>query len=221
MVRARAFTLLEVLIAAGMLGILTIALFRAFDYGAKAFRTATDKQDAQSATKQIYSGLRDALRRSHFRSISLTERLVMLEDKEYRRDALCMGDLKDWSAEASYDELNGLPKWDRYVVYYASRDGKLVVSNVDPDRPDFSPAPFGDLDEAKYLRDDPNSNTGYQSSFRILSRDVLEFRCLANPANDTVRAECLLEIETRGRKRKTEIDLQVFPQNTWPKGESL
>lgn len=213
----RGFTLLEVILACAMLGLLTLAIFRAFNYGATAFKKATSRQDSQAALRSVYGILRDDLRKSHFRTISTVERSTLVEDEPYRRDGLCLASLKDWSAEGSFDDINGLPKWDRYLLYYGTLEGLLVRTTLDHDRPDYSPAPFPDLDEDRYLREAPESNTGYQTSHRVMSADLLEFRSELDPARDMVDIRCLLKHKSG---RRNEINLTVYPQNTWPKGEN-
>lgn len=218
---SRAFTLLELLIGMAVLGLLIITLFQAFDFGAKAFREATTRQDAQGATTRAYTVLRGDLRRSHFRSISTVERATTVEEEEVRRDALSVGSLRDWQDTASYDSLNGVPKWDRYVLFYATMDGKLVRTTVDLDSPDFSPTPFYDLDPHRYLQDDPSTNTGYQSGQRVLCENLLEFRCSLQPAHDTVQVQCtLLQKRDQRRMGRSGFELDIFPQNTWPKGDA-
>ena len=211
------FSLLEVILASAMLGLLTLAIFRAFDYGATAFKKATSRQDSQAALRSVYGLLRDDLRKSHFRTLSTLERSTTQTDQTYRRDALSLASLKDWSAEESFDDINGLPKWDRYYLYYATMEGLLIRTTIDHDRPDYSPVPFFDLDEDRYLKEDPAFNSGYQTSYRVLSRKLLEFRGDLDPARDVVEVRCVLQNES---EKRNEIALTVYPQNTWPKGDN-
>lgn len=211
----RAFTLVELLLVLGLFSILTVALFQAFDFGARAFRQATSRQDAQSALRKAYTSLRDDLRKSHFQTLTLVSRTASEDGNEYPRDALALAGLKDWSAEESFDAVNGLPKWDRYIVYYGTLDGKLVRTYIDHDRPDYSAVPFPDLDPDIYLNDDPASNRGYQSTYRVLSGDLLELSAQLDPARDTVVVNCVL----RSKKgKRNQVVMAVYPQNTWPKG---
>lgn len=214
--RQRAFTILEVLVAGLLFGLLSTALFQAFRYGSVAFQRASSRQDAQSALRTAYLSLRDDLRKSHFHSISVLPRTQRKGDLEVRRDALCLAGVKDWSAAASFDAVNGLPKWDRYILYYGTASGKLVRTLIDLDRPDYSPSPFDDLDPDTYLQEDPALNRGYQSSFRIMTRDLDVFECRTEPASDQIEVGLLL-VDRQGRKN--EVRLTVYPQNTWPKGE--
>lgn len=219
---ARGFTLLEMILASAMLGLLILAIFRAFDYGANAFRRATSKQDAQAAIRSVYGLIRDDLRKTHYTSVSqfpalpLT-RVISVDGKDRHRDGLCMASLKDWSNTDSFDDINGLPMWDRYVLYYGTMEGRLIRSNIDPDTPDFSPAPFADLDGARHMNENPDDNSLRQSSYRIMTTELLEFKVELNPARDTVSVLCLLESKN---KKMNEISLTVYPQNTWPKGEN-
>lgn len=215
--KARGFSLLELVVAMALLGALTIALFEAFDYGATSFRRAAAKQDSQSAIRAVYVGLRDDLRRSHFSTITVSDRAAMIDGQEISRDAICLGSLKDWSSDDSFDEVNGLPMWDRYHLYYGTNEGRLIRSNIDPDRPDYSPAPFADLDPEVYFQENPSLNRGYQSSHKILSKNLFEFSCQLSASRNTVDVRCLL---LSGKKKKNQISFTVFPQNTWPKGEN-
>jgi prepilin-type N-terminal cleavage/methylation domain-containing protein len=221
MVKKRGFTLLELIVAMGILGLLIIALFEVFDFGSKAFREANIRQNAQGAMTRAYSVLRGELRRSHFRSISVVERATNVDDVEVRRDALSLGGLKDWHDPANYDELNGVPKWNRFILFYGTMDGKLVRTTVDLDNGDPSPVPFFDLDPERYLKDDPSINTGYQTGYRVISDSLEEFACTLYPGTDTVRVQCTL-VQDRYRREKSlsQFELEVFPQNTWPKGDS-
>jgi hypothetical protein len=54
-----------------------------------------------------------------------------------QRDIICMLGLSNWSDDARF-AANGLPLWDRYVVYYATDDaesGKLMRAELAPDFP--------------------------------------------------------------------------------------
>ena len=221
--RSSGFTLLELVVACGMLGILIIALFQAFDYGSNAFQQASSRQDAQGQATRVYTGLRDELRQSHFWMVSSVDRAVNVDGAEFDRDALVVGGLRDWSDPTNFDQVNGLPEWNRYMLYYGTQEtdyGKLVRATVDPPwmDSDHSPAPFHDMEPERYLKDDPAANTGHQTSYRILTEDLLEFKVSLDPAVDIVSVRCAFEKERKGQKDRSEFEIKVFPQNTWPKG---
>ena len=213
------FTLLELLVSMAVFGGLIITLFSIFDFGANAFREATEKQDSQQAITRAYTSLRGELRQSHFRSISTLERSTSVDGEEFRRDGISIGTLKDWSDSNNYDEINGVPKWNRYVLFYGTLGGKLVRSTVDPDQTDFSPVPLRNFTE-QFLSEDPTSNPDSQTSYRFMAEDLLSFECELKPATDTVRIECTLMRKRNNEPGRAQFELEVFPQNTWPKGES-
>jgi prepilin-type N-terminal cleavage/methylation domain-containing protein len=217
--RKRGFTLVEILLAMGLLSLLSIGLFSAFDYGATAFRHATSQQENQGALTRAYTTLRDDLRQTHFRSVSVKQRTVEVEGEHLSRDGLCFGGLKDWDAEESFDAVNGLPKWDRYLLYYATQKGLLVRSEIDPAFPDFSPAPFGSLDETEHMQEDPAFNAGNQIAYKIVTNTVKEFAVELDPGSDTVLVSCVLKLRHRDRTDLTEFELEISPQNTWPRGD--
>ena len=215
----RGFSLLEVLVATGILGLLIVAIFSAFDYGSRAFRQANARQDAQGVSTRVYTLLRDDLRQTHHWMASVSERALNIDDTEYRRDGLCFGTLEDWSDPESFDQQNGVPEWDRYVLYYGTLDGKLARTMIShPTLDDHSPAPFTELEVDRYMKDDPATNTGHQSEYRVLTDSLMEFKAETSVETGTVSVRCLFQRDRRERKERSEFQLQVFPQNTWPKG---
>lgn len=216
----RGFSLLEVLVGMAVLSGLIIVLFQVFDFGATAFREANAKQDARGALSRTYTLLREELRRSHFRTVSVVKREVAVDEETYSRDAVCLGALRDWNSPESFDEFNGVPKWDRYIVFYGTLNGKLIRSTVDVDDAEFSPVPFYDLSTDLHLKDDPSQNSLYQTGFRVLSEELLNFRCELKPATDIVHVECSIMIKQNQKTGESQFELDVYPQNTWPKGDN-
>jgi prepilin-type N-terminal cleavage/methylation domain-containing protein len=209
----RGFSLIEVLITSSILVFLMAAVFWAFGFGSRAFFRSTTQQNAQADMTRAYSKIRKDLRQTHFRSVHTKERTF---PDSRRRDAVCMSSLKNWHDEASFDEKNGLPKWDRYVVYYGTASGHLVRSLLDPEFPDFSPAPFWELSDGEHLNDNPTNNNDLQSSYQVISRSVQQFEIQLDPSRDMVLVKFLLKSE-QGRKTETsELRFDVSPQNTWP-----
>lgn len=213
-------TLVEMLLALGLLSLLTVALFEAFDFGATAFRTATEKQESQGAYTRAYTALQKDLRQTHFRSTSVLQRELEVDDEFVRLDGLSLGSLKDWDDPASFDAINGLPKWDRYIIYYGTTTRRLVRSAVDPSLPDFSPAPLADFEADDYLNDDPEENRLAQTSYKFLSDNLKSFQVERDITTDTVSVRGIIEIARSRRTYHTEFQLQVVPQNTWPRGDS-
>lgn len=216
--RSRGFTVLELLVATTILGMLIGAVFFAFDYGARSFRISNSRQSVQGDLTRSYTSLREDLRKTHFRMVSAIERTQVVDGENVRRDAICLGGLQDWSSPSSFDEVNGLPKWDRYMLYYATADGKFVKAYLDPAVPDFSPVTF-DLDQNLHLNDDPATNDSVQSGYVVLSTNCHEFETALEPAQD--RVDLRLSITEDGGREDTsaEVRLQIIPKNTWPRTE--
>jgi hypothetical protein len=212
-VNRRGFSLIEVLLTSGILMFLVLAIFFAFDYGSRAFYHSTTNQNAQGEMTRAYSKLRKDLRQTHFLSVSTRIRTF----DETRRDAICLGSVKNWSDEESFDEINGLPKWDRYIVYYGTNSGQLVRALLDLEYPDFAPAPFLDLSEPDHLNENPDYNDNeLQSSYQIVSRRLNTFEADLEPSRDMILIRIKLKSD-QGRKTETsEIRIDVSPQNTWP-----
>ena len=210
----RGFSLIEVLVTSVILTFLMGAVFWAFDFGSRSFYQTSTQQSSQGEMTRVYSRLRKDLRHTHFRTVHSLERTL----QGSRRDALSLASLKEWSAESSFDELNGLPKWDRYVVYYGTESGQLIRSNLDPAFPDYSAAPFQGLSETEHLNQDPLGNDGaLQSSFRVVSRSVSKFEVSLTPEQDMVSIKILLKSGQGRKAESSELRLDISPQNTWPK----
>lgn len=205
----RGHTLIELLVGMAVLALLIGVIFLAFDYGTTTFRRANDRQGAQGEMARALTAMQTDLRRSHYRTVT-----ALTLNSSPRRDALALASLKDWHDEASFDGINGLPRWDRYVLYYATGQGWLVRALLDPVSPDFSPVAFPNLDPASFCHDDPNLNAAPQTSFTVLTRAVDEFQVEAPPFAEHVEVRLRLNLENRQR---LECQLDIAPENTWPR----
>lgn len=217
MTRHRGFTILELLVASFVLALLVTGIFFSFDYGARSFRISTARQGIQGELTRAYDSLRHDLRRSHARTVTIVPRTVTVDGTPRRRDGLCLGGLIDWNRPESFDAVNGLPRWDRYILYYATADGQLVRSYLDPADPDFSPVAYDPLDPNLHMKDDPASNGGEQTGYSVLSRSLLEFQADTVPFTDRVTVRIAVA-ETNGRSTEAaDVTLDIAPQNTWPR----
>lgn len=202
-------TLIELLVGMAILALLIGVIFLAFDYGTASFRRANDRQGAQGEMARALTAMQADLRRSHYRTIT-----ALTLNASPRRDALALGSLKDWRDPGSFDGVNGLPKWDRYVLYYATSQGWLVRALLDPTAPDHSPVAFANLDPASFCHDDPGLNLAPQTSFTVLTRAVDEFQAEAPPFAEHVEVRLRLDPDHRQR---LESRLDITPENTWPR----
>lgn len=215
----KGFTLVELLISASILIFLVGAVFFAFAYGTRAFHQSNTKQNAQAEVTKLYLRLRQDLRQTHYRSVSSVVRTFTVPSGNVRRDALCMSGVRNWKDPNSFDEVNGLPKWDRYVLFYGNQAGKLIRTNIDPSFPDFSPAPLGELSELSHMSENPINNVAEQTSFSIISRSLESFIIELEPGRDMVLVRCLMKQGTGRKTESVELKFDISPQNTWPKAE--
>ena len=209
--RTRGITLVEMLLSTTLLLLIMGLVVAGFRYGFLAFQRATVQQGAAGDLARIATSLKRDLRRTHARTVSIISRD---HPSGAPRDGLCLGTLQDWNDPASFDGINGLPKWDRYVIYYATSDGKLIRSRLDPSSPDFSPVPFPAYSEA-YLSDDPSLNPSQQTGYVLLSEQVEDFEC--ELAGNSVQARIRIRGEGGRTERVVEAILDVLAENTWPR----
>ncbi len=215
--RRSGFSLLEMILCVTILSGLVLSIFWAFEYGAKAFTLSQTRQGVQGELLRISSAMMDTLRHSHIRTVSCLVRELNFDGEVHRRDGLCLAGVKDWRSLESFDQVNGLPKWDRYVLFYGTFDGKLVRCHLDPPNPDYSPVPFPDLVAEDYLNDEPSSNRSPQFGFSVLSVQIKDFVVEKRVAENSVLVRLKLQ-EARARSPETaEFELRISPQNSWPK----
>lgn len=215
----RGFSLIEIMVSSTILIFLMAAVFFAFDFGTRAFNESNTKQNAQAEVTKLYMRLRQDLRQTHFRSVSAVPRTFTVTSGDVRRDAVCFTGVRNWKDPASFDEVNGLPKWDRYVLFYGTQQGHLVRTNIDPEYPDFSPAPFDGLNEVEFMSDNPLNNIALQTSYSIISRSLHSFEVELDPSRDMVLVRCLMKQTTGHKVESVELKFDISPQNTWPKAD--
>ncbi len=131
------FTLLEALITVLILGGLTGVVFMVFAVGASAFRVGNNRLDLQSDLRRVLTPLRRDLENTSFQSISATNSEIDTPQNPpagsptvlARRDGICMNALRDSLSDSSYAPGTGLPNWDGFLLYFATRDipdGRMV-----------------------------------------------------------------------------------------------
>lgn len=209
--RKRGFSLIELLLASSLLVLVMALVMVAFRYGVDAFHRANLQQGAAGEVARIVASLRRDLRRAHVRTVTVLSRD---HSSGQPRDAICIGTLQDWNAVSSFDGVNGLPKWDRYVSYYATMEGKIYRSHLDPSSPDFSPVPFAPYSES-YLSEDASLNPSEQTGYVLLSDQVEDFECAVN--GNYVQVRIRVKGRTGRHQRVVEANLDVLAENTWPR----
>lgn len=141
------FTLVEALTTLLVFGFFMMVLFLTISWGFRSFSLAVAKSDVTTEARRMSLFVERELRSSTYFSLTLVQRKV----GDNQRDAICFVSRNDWSAPEAYDRLNGIPKWNRYYVYYAtlrSPFGEFVRLAINPTNPaeigSFPYAPFTD-----------------------------------------------------------------------------
>ena len=205
------FTLLEALITVLILGGLTGVVFMVFAVGASAFRVGNNRLDLQSDLRRVLTPLRRDLENTSFQSISATNSEIDTPQNPpagsptvlARRDGICMNALRDSLSDSSYAPGTGLPNWDGFLLYFATRDipdGRMAA----------------DLSLAN-----PDVVNG---EARILSDQILDFRVTLDSSNQLVHLS--LKFRTKAGHQALagrslieilEIDTSIDPANTNPR----
>lgn len=215
------FSVLEAVVVLAILSVVMLVVFALFQFGSRGFQHAVLRQgllgDAQASATRFKADASP----SHFRSITVVPRTINLPGgASLRRDAVAFVGLSDWHNPANFFP-SGLPRWDRYIVYYATRDeeGLLVRQEVDLG-PLPGPVPYDDL--AINISDLPNTNANVFRS-GILSKHVLEFEVGKNQTRQVLDLKLLLR--QKGGKRVNsnqtvdevhETVLSVEAMNSYP-----
>jgi len=225
------FTLLEALITVLILGSLTGVVFMVFAVGASAFRVGNNRLDLQSDLRRVLTPLRRDLENTSFQSISATTSEVDTPQNPpaasptvlARRDGICMNALRDSLSDASYAPGTGLPNWDGFLLYFATRDnpdGRMVRLVLKDPTPGVLSVPRN-LAAADLSLANPDVVSG---EARILSDQILDFRVTLDSSNQLVNLS--LKFRTKAGHQSLggrslievlEIDTSIDPANTNPR----
>lgn len=227
----RGFTLLESLITIAVLGSLILVVFAVFEVGVTGFKLGNGRLELQGDLRRLMAPLRKDLLNSSYQSVSTLSVTVDVPEKPplpnpqvtVHRDGLCFNGLRDISANSSYDEVSGLPRWDCYVCYFATRDnpdGKLArILLKDPShttRSDPRNLQSSDLSLA--------SPDLLNDSVKVLSDRVMEFEVTQDSSNQIVTLHLRMRSPAghhamggRSSVEILEIRTAVNPTNTFPR----
>jgi len=189
-------------------------------YGVRMFGHTSLRQGLEGDARRISSRLKKDLALSDFHTVSVQERLV----SGLRRDGVGLGSLSDWNDPSNFQAGLGLPRWNRYTVYYATQEatGRLVRQDIEPPGIPLAGwnSPYSAL--SSNLRDDPTLNTSVVSS-TVLSSQVEHFECRADVSENTVTVVCRLREKGQnvaGTNKKGDESIQfrllLKTKNTWP-----
>ncbi len=215
----KGFSLLEMTLSAFLMGMAVALAFGLFSFGSRAFRLGSLRSGLQAEARRIYSQLDWDLRRTDMSTLSLVtsaddpmRQVPNVTGTLVERDGVCMAGLSDWRAAGSYDAATLRPRWDRYVVYFATTEatgGRLLRQVLTP-----SGAPFDSPYAALTLDPDVPGD--------VLAQHVDEFKVSRDATTDSIVVQLKLR-ERGGQKVGTagknldetlELGFQVGPENT-------
>lgn len=217
--KRQGMTLGELLVASSIFLLVLGMVVGIMVMGVRMFHHASLRQGIEGDARRIAARLRQDLATTDFRTVSSVTRTVATD----RRDGLAMAALSDWNEPTKFDAI-GLPKWDRYKVYYATQEspGRLIRQEVNPSGmpTDGWVAPYANL--SLNLQDNPQLNLSVLNS-NSLSDIVVRFTAEPDFADNTVTVNCRLrkigpqKAQTLQRADENlEFRLLLKARNTWP-----
>ncbi|MBS2035831.1 hypothetical protein JST97_12655 [bacterium] len=223
--KKRANTLAELLLAMGLLALLSGVLYLIIDLGIRSFQRSVVRHNIQADSQRVAYRLTEDLRRTHFFTVSLIE--TKSSKDNYQRDAICMAGVKDWTNPNAIDPVSNRPKWDRYFLYYCVRQaGDEPVTSIyrcvilPKSTNEIGQFAFPSLNPSVHCKPNPATVADFES-FGKLS-DLVE--SLSATSIDNSQWRIRLKLRQRGavRQGKRTIDevqetvIQIKPENTFP-----
>lgn len=217
------FSLTELIVTMGILGVLMTLAFGAFAFTTRVFADTNTRQSTETEMRNIKVLLERDLELTNFWQVNTQARTL----PHGTRDGLAFVSLSDWTASGNFLAATGRPAWDRYVVWYSTQDnpsGSLYRQLLAPGLP-----PGGHLnsfysDLSSNLSDsNPDGNKDVIYS-RRLSQSVVDFEVTPKLTNGTV--EVRIRLLAKGGMRpqsggvrtaeNLETKITFQPRNTWP-----
>ncbi len=209
----------------GMLSLLTLLLFGAFEMGTRVFRDTTVRQSSENQLRAIKLLIERDANQSNFWFCN--DYTTAREVNSRVRGGLSLASLNDWDDPLNFDTATTpptyRPMWNRYIVWYAdmsSPTGKLYRQLVQPTSVPLT-SPYSLLQDN--ISDNPSANSDVIYS-RTLSENVIEFEPLVDYRDGTITTTICLQadgIQRPGTQVRTQDNLQVTftfqPKNSWPK----
>lgn len=125
--KSQGTTLIEALVTTVVFTFVSFTVFAIFNMGQTNWRLMVLRHGMQADGRKAFSMLEADLRRTHFSSVSidnrpLLTRFVTVGSNTYERSAICMAGLDDWRFSGNYYSDSSRPKWNRYILYYATKE---------------------------------------------------------------------------------------------------
>jgi hypothetical protein len=223
------FTITEALVTLLVFSFFLAVLFVTMAYGFRTFSVAVARSDVTTEARRLVLFMEGELRTSAY--FSVTE--VPREVNGLARDGLCFVSMLDWSKPDSYNRIKGRPNWDRYLLYYATKElpsGRLVRVALNPQKPaDVGSYPYPPFaaNPGAYMLENPldygkGANEKDLGNTRVLASKVKTFDVQLIPTTQEVEVRTLLRqngiMSRRGDKNREggtfELQYRVHPQNS-------
>lgn len=240
--RTRGFSLLELMVAVGIFLGTSVLIFSFFRFGTRSFQQANAKNLLQTDALRVMESLQVELTRTSLPTIKLmndTSREMTIDTEVVRRDAISFAGLQNWrrkSDSLNYDPDTGAPLWNRYHIFYATKDteGQLIRVKIDPSPPPNAPLPMLTTDFDQVYNDDPNLNDFDNETppYVVLSKNAYDFRIneelvfydarkrrVSYDVALKLREKHKLEGQESGARRQYdyyELKLRLEPGNSFP-----
>lgn len=222
-------TLVELIIVCFLLIFVMVGTFLLFQMGSRGFQQAVMRTGAVGDIHRLTRVVRRDIVSSHFYSVAIENRSVATPEGSLRRDGLSLAGLSSWSDADRFETGTGLPKWDRWIVLYATGEplGRLVRLELDRPPPNsaqpdnFYPlTPLGSV--AGFMADEPAS---VDDVLRVttLCENVRSFQVETDPVRRLVTLQLI--VHNRANRRMTSEDkveefletrLELTPLNSYP-----
>lgn len=214
-------TLIEMLVAIGIFLVATGAMFVLFQKGYQSFHFLEQRQSLQSQVLRITGALEADFRLTHFNSVGIDQDQTTVGSGTEPRDRVsCLG-VDDWGNSANFSTGTGIPRWNQYAVYIATREemGRL-------ERVVFEPAggALGSGLPVAPLGPMANLDPDRVQSRQMLCENVLAWDCWLEPTRLMVNQ--VLRLRKKGGRRglddmaaeeSFEARFRWVPKNTVPR----
>ena len=224
----RGYTLLEALVAGTLLLVVFGSVFYFFSVGARGFSIGASQSETLSDFQAFARLVKRDLELTHYYSVSVVNRTAETSRGTVNRQGLSLAGLSDWGDDTHFEDATGLPKWDRWILFYANREDVGRLFRVEfARRPgaggNYYPLrPRGADDLIPLMVGNPASLPGSLKS-QSISRNVHAFAAKPDDAHQSIEIEFTtyanpsLRMTSQARDEEfKETRVVVVPLNTYP-----
>jgi prepilin-type N-terminal cleavage/methylation domain-containing protein len=223
----RGFSLMELIVVLSLFGLITSGAFLIFKMGSRGFQHAVSKTGAIGDIHRVTRALSRDIQLTHFYSVATHPRLVSTSEGDVSRDGVGLAGLSNWGAASNFEIGTELPKWNRWIVYYATRheEGRFIRLEVERTKPAGSTSfyPLTPLDGLEGLMSNDPVNVPGALRVTTLCNDVRSFQAEIDNYSRLVRLRLTLH-NSPGRRMTSEQRIQesfetkieIYPMNSYP-----